>query len=87
MIRRNPQPATLAVAVAVALAGVLLEASDGARAAAPAPQAINIPAQPLDQALNAWARQTDSQLVVQQDLVAGRLAPNQRRLASAPLRP
>lgn len=73
MIRHNPQPATLAVAVA--LAGVLLEASDGARAAAPAPQAISIPAQPLDQALNAWARQTDSQLVVQQDLVAGRLAP------------
>jgi iron complex outermembrane recepter protein len=73
MIRRNPQSATLALAVALALAGAHLEAADGALAAVP--RAISIPAQPLDQALNAWARQTGAQVVVQQDLVAGRLSP------------
>lgn len=73
MTRFLPRPAPLALAISLALgAGSLW-----AQAAAPvaAPREISIPTQPLGDALNAWARQTRTQIAVQQTLVVGKTAP------------
>ncbi|UJB65676.1 TonB-dependent siderophore receptor [Acidovorax sp. YS12] len=77
MHRILPRPAPLALAVSLALGSAGL----GAQTPAPGawqdgrPRQIAIAAQPLGDALNAWARQTGAQLAVPQHLVAGKAAP------------
>lgn len=63
----------LALAIALVFAAPALHAQD--TPGAQTPRQISIPAQPLAEALNDWARQTQVQLIVQQGLVAGRTAP------------
>ncbi|MEQ4619598.1 MAG: TonB-dependent receptor [Corticimicrobacter sp.] len=46
-----------------------------AQSAADTPVSVSLPAQPLAQALNAFARQTGLELIVRPDSVAGRTAP------------
>lgn len=76
MHRFTPRPAPLALALSLAFASGALWAQ-GAASLAPgaAPVSISLPAQPLGEALNAWARQSGAQLAVQQSLVAGKTAP------------
>lgn len=75
--RFTPSPLALAAALTVALAAghaPLAHARSGATVAA-APVAINIPAQPLGQALNELARQANLQMTFPAALVAGKNAP------------
>jgi len=76
MSRFLPRPAPLALAVCFALGCSSLWAQTPLNALQDAsPRQISIAAQPLGDALNAWARQTGTQLVVPQVLVAGKAAP------------
>jgi iron complex outermembrane receptor protein len=76
MHRFTPRPAPLALALSLVFASGALWAQSGTRLAPDAaPIGINLPAQPLGEALNAWARQSGAQLAVQQSLVAGKTAP------------
>lgn len=75
--RFTPAPLALAAAMAIALAAShapLAHAQSGTAAAA-TPIAINIPAQPLGQALNELARQANLQMTFPAGLVAGKQAP------------
>lgn len=76
--RFTPKPLALAAAMAIALAAghaPLAHAQSGAAATAATPIAINIPAQPLAQALNELARQANLQMTFPAALVAGKQAP------------
>jgi iron complex outermembrane receptor protein len=76
--RFTPRPLALAAAITIALAAGLAppaHAQGGAAAAAATPMAIDIPAQPLGQALNALARQANLQMTFSPALVAGKQAP------------
>lgn len=76
--RFTPKPLTLAAAMAIPLAAghaPLTHAQSGTAAAAATPIAINIPAQPLGQALNELARQANLQMTFPAALVAGKQAP------------
>ncbi len=75
--RFTPAPLALAATIAIALAMVFApqaHAQSGATTAA-APIALNIPAQPLAQALNELARQANLQMTFPAALVAGKQAP------------
>ncbi len=74
MHRLSPRPAPLALAVLLTLAAGSALAQDGATSAQ-ATLAFSISAKPLGQALNDWALQTQSQLIVQPGLVTGKTAP------------
>ncbi|QEI05304.1 TonB-dependent siderophore receptor [Pigmentiphaga aceris] len=69
----RPAPLTLAIAMAVAAIPAMAQ-SLGAVSASPQVE-VNIPAQPMAQALDALARQARVELMVQPSLVAGKLAP------------
>ena len=69
---RAPALTRLALAVSLSLGSAALWAQAPADGA---PRQIRIAAQPLGDALNAWARQTGTQLAVPQALVAGKAAP------------
>ena len=71
---RRPAPVVLAISLAL-VASSLWAQSAGGPGAPGAPREISIPAQPLGEALNAWARQTRTQIAVQQTLVVGKTAP------------
>jgi len=76
--RYTPAPLALAATVAIALAtghAPLAHAQSGAATAAASPIAINIPTQPLGQALNELARQANLQMTFPAALVAGKQAP------------
>jgi outer membrane receptor protein involved in Fe transport len=76
--RFTPAPLALAAAIAIALAAghaPPAHAQGGAAAAAATPMAIDIPAQPLAQALNELARQANLQMTFPAALVAGKRAP------------
>lgn len=74
--RFTPAPLTLAAAMAIALAASHApEAHAQAGAAAAATLSVNIPAQPLGQALNELARQANLQMTYPAALVAGKRAP------------
>ncbi|MFT3803917.1 MAG: TonB-dependent siderophore receptor [Burkholderiaceae bacterium] len=73
MSRQNLRPATLAVAIALAWGACAVHAQG--TASPDAPLRIVIEAQTLAEALNDWARQTRTQIIVRQDLVAGKTAP------------
>lgn len=76
--RFTPAPLALAAAMAIALAAgtlPLAHAQGGSTAATAAPIALNIPAQPLGQALNELARQANLQMTFPAALVAGKQAP------------
>jgi len=73
MRRHIPRPAPLALATALAL-GIHCAHAQTANTAGPLVQ-IAIKAQPLAQALNEWAQQTRLQIIVQQALVQGKVAP------------
>ncbi|MCU0761614.1 MAG: TonB-dependent receptor [Hydrogenophaga sp.] len=76
--RFTPAPLALAAAMAIAMAAghaPLAHAQSGAPTAAATPIAINIPAQPLGQALNELARQANLQMTFPASLVAGKQAP------------
>ncbi len=75
MTRLMPRPLPLALALALAFGATAVHAQADARAVLATPVQIGIAAQPLAQALNDWARQTRLQIVVQQELVAGKTAP------------
>ncbi|MDQ8032847.1 MAG: TonB-dependent siderophore receptor [Bordetella sp.] len=68
-------PAPLALAVALAVAGVAAHAQGSAAELSGAPVSFSLAAQPLSQALSSWALQTGAQLIVQPALVAGKTAP------------
>lgn len=71
-------PLALAAAMAIALAAghaPLAHAQSGAATAEATPIAINIPAQPLGQALNELARQANLQMTFPAEMVAGIQAP------------
>ncbi|MGE0802031.1 MAG: TonB-dependent siderophore receptor [Lautropia sp.] len=76
---RRLVPRSLPFAIALTLVPLLSpnaasgQAADAATRSAPV--AIDIPAQPLGDALNAWARQTGARIAVRQTLLAGRTAP------------
>lgn len=75
--RFTPTPLALAAAIAIALAAdhaPSAHAQSGSITAA-APMTINIPAQPLGQALNELARQANLQMSFPAALVAGKTAP------------
>lgn len=74
MNRPTFRPAPLALAVALVLASAVVQAQTIPTLPA-APLQFSIQAQPLAEALNVWARQTRVQLIVQQQLVAGKSAP------------
>ncbi len=69
----RPAPLTLAIAMAVAAIPTHAQSS-GSVSASPQVE-VNIPSQPLAQALDALARQARVELMVQPGLVAGKLAP------------
>jgi len=69
----RPLPLVLALSLAFAAGSVWAQSAPDA-AAAPA-RAFHLAAQPLSDALNAWARQTKMQMAVQHALVAGKTAP------------
>jgi outer membrane receptor for ferric coprogen and ferric-rhodotorulic acid len=76
--RFTPAPLAVAAAMAIALAAghaPRAHAQSGTAAAASTPVAINIPAQPLGQALNELARQANLQMTFPAALVAGKQAP------------
>lgn len=76
--RFAPAPLALAAAMAIALAAghaPLAHAQNGAAATAATLITINIPAQPLGQALNDLARQANLQMTFPAALVAGKQAP------------
>lgn len=76
--RFTPAPPALAAVMAIALAAghaPLAHAQSGASATAATPITINIPAQPLGQALNELARQANLQLSFPPALVADKTAP------------
>lgn len=75
--RFTPAPLALAAAMAIALVAgqTPLAHAQGSVAAAAAPVAFNIPAQPLGQALNELARQANLQMTFPAALVAGKQAP------------
>lgn len=71
-----PRPVPLALAISLAFsAGAVFAQSASPQIATEAARELSISAQPLGDALNAWARQTRMQLAVQQSLVAGKTAP------------
>ncbi len=70
----QPVPLALSVSLAFGTGALWAQGAAGASVAV-APRAISIPAQPLGDALNAWARQAGAQIAVQQSLVVGRTAP------------
>ena len=85
MHRFMPRPIPLAIALTL-MAAASSPWAQGPAAASPgtgATLSINIPAQALGDALNAWARQTGMQLAVPQALVAGKSAPAVRGALSA----
>lgn len=73
----RPAPLAMALALAFPAAPALAQAGAPARsdAAVQQQQVFNLAAQPLGQALSAWALQTRMQLIVQPGLVAGKNAP------------
>lgn len=78
-MKRQRRPGCAPVAFAIAMMA-LAQPDARAQSAAPVPhaaaaRAIDIPSQPLGDALNAWASQTGGRVAVQQSLVAGRRAP------------
>lgn len=75
--RFTPAPLALAAAMTLALAAshVPLAQAQSGTASAAAPIALNIPAQPLGQALNELARQANLQMTFAAGLVAGKQAP------------
>lgn len=76
--RFTPAPLALAAAMAIVLAAGHAPqalAQTGAATTAATPIAINIPAQPLGQALNELARQANLQMTFPAALVAGKQAP------------
>lgn len=76
--RFTPAPLALAATIALALAAGLAppaHAQGGAAAATATPIAIDIPAQPLAQALNELARQANLQMTFSPALVVGKRAP------------
>ncbi|MBV7537514.1 TonB-dependent receptor [Duganella sp. sic0402] len=75
MTRFRFQPAPLALAVALAFAAAGAHAQSGATPSAAVAVDIRINAQPLAPALDALARQTRLELIVQPALVAGKSAP------------
>lgn len=75
-MQRSPfAPAPLALVVAVALSGMTAAVIAAEPPVSVPARSINIPAQPLAQALNDWAKQSGMQLIVSQTLVAGKQAP------------
>ena len=76
MNRRPIRPVPLALALALAYSTAPLHAqTPQAPASARAEIPFQLESQPLAQALNHWARQTRMQLLVPQNLVAGKQAP------------
>ena len=73
MRRHTLRPAPLALAIALAFGAAAVHAQGAGPPGVPVQIAIK--AQPLAQALNDWARQTRTQLIVQQGLVSGKSAP------------
>lgn len=73
--RFHPAPLALAAAIATTLLAAPLTQAHAQAATAPATIAIDIPAQPLGQALNQLARQAQLQLSFPAELVAGKTAP------------
>ena len=73
MSRPYLRPAPLALAIALACGAAAMPAQGATPSTATVQFAIK--AQPLVDALNDWARLTRVQLIVQQDLVAGKTAP------------
>ena len=71
----SPAPLTLAVALAMGTLAAAVQAQPVGLAPVAAPVEISIAAQPLGQALNALARQTGLELIVQPTLVDGKTAP------------
>lgn len=79
--RFTPAPLALAAAMAMAMAlavghAPLAHGQSGAIPAASTPVAINIPAQPLGQALNELARQANLQMTFPAALVVGKQSPD-----------
>jgi len=76
MTRLLPPPATLALALSLAFSATPLwaQVAMGGLASTEVRE-LRIPAQPLGDALNAWARQTGTQIAMPQSLVAGKTAP------------
>lgn len=72
MRRQSLRPVPLALVMALGLGTAAVQAQGVPAAGVAVPFAIQ--AQPLAEALNAWAQQTRTQLIVQQDLVAGKTA-------------
>jgi len=70
---RRPLP--LALTLSLAFGALPLWAQAAPEPAAAAAREIRIAAQPLGDALNAWARQAQMQMAVQHALVAGKAAP------------
>lgn len=70
----RPVPLALAISLAFGTGAVCAQGTT-APASVQVAGEIRIPAQPLGDALNAWARQTRMQVAVQQALVAGKTAP------------
>lgn len=77
MFRLPLRPAPLTAAILLALASLPLQAQSPAPTdpAATLPQAFDIAAKPLGQALGDWALQAGVQLIVRPELVSGRTAP------------
>ncbi len=73
--RFHPAPLALAAAVTAALLAGHVPRAHAQADSASTPVAIDIPAQPLGQALNQLARQARLQLSFPSDLVAGKAAP------------
>jgi iron complex outermembrane receptor protein len=73
--RFRPAPIALAAALALGVVVAPTALAQPAPAAAQGTYAINLPAQPLGEALNELARQANLQLLVRQELVAGKQAP------------
>lgn len=71
-----PNPLALAVSLAIALAAGGSPAAQAQDSGAGAPIFINIPAQPLGQALNELARQANLQMTYPAGLVTGKSAPS-----------
>ncbi len=75
MSRSSFHLAPLAIALGLALGAISAQAQTAASALAAAPVEISIVSQPLAQALDALARQTRMELMVQPTLVTGKTAP------------
>ncbi len=77
MRRYLPRPAPVAFALSLMLGGTVAARaqSNPANVVPAVPLNISIPAQQLGDALNVWARQTGTQIAIEQSLLAGKFAP------------